>query len=171
MRINQYLREMEGIPNQNVKENYIQLKQATLKDLPILYEITQSSMEEINDHSNINRSDDEKISHYQKYVNDFSPKIDNTFLIEAENKIIGRLRLEITESNIHIGGIQNLPKFQGRGVGSKIINSLKKHNKNITLMVHKVNKKAISFYQKHGFTIEIEKGTQFKMIFTLQSQT
>ena len=29
-------------------------------------------------------------------------------------------------------------------------------------MVHKVNKKAISFYQKHGFVVEIEKGTQLQ---------
>ena len=46
------------------------------------------------------------MSHYQTYVDDFSSKRDNIFLIEVENNIIGRLRLEITDSNIHIGRIQ-----------------------------------------------------------------
>jgi ribosomal protein S18 acetylase RimI-like enzyme len=56
---------------------------------------------------------------------------------------------------IYVGGIQLLPEFQGKGIGTAIFKDIISESEvtgiPVTLEVHHVNEKAISFYRKLGF--------------------
>lgn len=59
-----------------------------------------------------------------------------------------------------VGALFVLPKYQGRGIGSKLILHAADLKGNLRLSAFKENPKAIGFYQKMGFTIvgeDIEK--------------
>jgi len=71
---------------------------------------------------------------------------------------IYKYRINITE--IHINS-----NFQGKGIGSKIINQIvceaKDKNKKVTLGCFKQNNGAVKLYLKLGFKITEETGTHF----------
>lgn len=90
-------------------------------------------------------------------------------MIYKDNKVAGRLRIESGVESIHIGGIQILPQFQSQGIGKIIIDMLKNESKEITWLVHKINNRAIRFYQREGFVIDSQTESQFKMIFISRS--
>ena len=140
------------------------LIRATIEDLPLLYRITQSGMADVNQSYNPRGfTEEEKIIHYQKYVSEFKDKLNQTSLIYSDGYVIGRLRVEESEECLHIGGIQLLPEYQSKGIGGEIMEKLKQENKKITLMVHKVNDRAINFYKKYDFLTIGETETQIKM--------
>ena len=68
---------------------------------------------------------------------------------------------------LFVGGIQILPQFQNKGIGSAIFNDLineaKESQVSIKLEVAKVNKIAKHLYKKFGFVTIGEKGTDFIM--------
>lgn len=79
-----------------------------------------------------------------------------TYLVENDNKIIGKVKLEI---NSNIGGIYGLgvlPEYRGKGFGRDILNnSIKKLKemdaKRIMLQVAASNKNALYLYESAGF--------------------
>jgi ribosomal protein S18 acetylase RimI-like enzyme len=145
------------------------LVQATERDMPLLYSITQQAMAEVNMqvHGERKFTNEEKIKHYNTYVQKFRAEVPNTKLIQVDNNFIGRVRVEYNLESIHVGGIQILPHYQNMGIGSKIFDILKSecqsNGKSITLFVHKVNLKAIKFYERRGFKIISETEKQYKM--------
>lgn len=147
----------------------ISLVQATENDLPLLYSITQQAMSEVNKKINGDRkySEEERKIHYDKYVSEFSPKLSSTMLISLNNQFVGRLRVDENADTLHIGGIQIIPEFQNKGIGGHIISTLidrsNQTHKPVTLLVHKVNQKAIGFYTSRGFRIVSETESQYKM--------
>lgn len=46
--------------------------------------------------------------------------------------------------------------MRGHGIGSELLNCVKKYHSSLTLSVYKKNKRAVAFYQKQGFEV-IEK--------------
>jgi len=81
-----------------------------------------------------------------------------TYLAEVDDKIIGKVRLEVSNSN-NIGGIFGLgvkPDYRGKGYGREIligaIEKLKERNsKEIMLQVATKNNKALNLYKSCGF--------------------
>ena len=152
-----------------ILENII-LERVKISDLPILYQITQDAMSEVNlFFKNTVFSEDQKVKHYKEYSKEMSPQIDNTWLIKLEKQNIGRLRIVRENNSIFIAGIQILPKFQSQGIGGFIMDVLIKESKKnkvpIGLKVHKINQKAIKFYLKYNFKIISKNETQFEMEF------
>ncbi|MDB5265652.1 MAG: N-acetyltransferase [Parcubacteria group bacterium] len=76
-------------------------------------------------------------------------------VIQHYGEDVGRLRVVRSADSIYIGGIQILPEFQNKGIGTALFTELieesKRSNLPIVLEVHDVNTRAISFYKKLGF--------------------
>lgn len=82
----------------------------------------------------------------------------DVFVAKESNKIMGFAITAITEDdNIHIMSLASSPNFRRKKIGTKLINKIKKKNKQklITLYVQSSNNIAIEFYKKNKF-IEIE---------------
>lgn len=79
-----------------------------------------------------------------------------TYLIELNNVVIGKSRLEINENIGGIYGLEVLPDYRGKGFGRKLlllsINKLKEKGVDyITLQVETNNKNALNLYTSCGF--------------------
>ena len=65
------------------------------------------------------------------------------------------MRIVRSAESIYIGGIQILPEFQNRGIGSAIVTDLIQESNSagvpILLEVHEVNTKSLNFYKRQGF--------------------
>ena len=106
------------------------------------------------------------------WINDFIKNPNSLLLVaEYENQIVGMLFFvpNSKKKNSHTGefGVNVHPKFQGIGIGRKLIQMLidwaKENNKieKVTLSVFATNKKAIQLYRDLGF---IEEGRLVKSI-------
>ena len=87
----------------------------------------------------------------------FPLKHHKKYIIKYLGENIGWLNYEENETNMELNQIFIHPKYQGKGIGSKIINDLmkicKNKNKSIILEVLKSNYKAKKLYLKLGFNI------------------
>lgn len=76
----------------------------------------------------------------------------DTFVYEVEGEIVGFYSLyQDTLAAIFI-----LPNFQGKGLGSILLDDAKKRRENLQLTVYKENTKSIQFYEKHRFVLLAE---------------
>lgn len=128
------------------------LRAALENDVEFLFRVSTEAMRPVDRALNPNKiSDvDEEFKKYQEKFN--AGEID---IITYINEDVGRLRVVRTDSSIYVGGIQILPQFQGKGIGTSIftnlINESDKGGIPITLEVHDVNLDAIKFYKNLGF--------------------
>ncbi len=79
-----------------------------------------------------------------------------TYVIEKDGDIIGKVRLEITDSIGGIYGLEVIPEYRGKGHGRELlllsIKKLKEITVNeITLQVETKNKNALNLYKSCGF--------------------
>ncbi len=89
-----------------------------------------------------------------KVVKDVYMPIADTFVYEEDGEIRGFISII---NNEFIGALFVDVKFQGMGIGSKLIDySIEKYKK-LTLAVYKENQKSVGFYIRKGFKI-IEEG-------------
>ena len=82
----------------------------------------------------------------------------NYLLLKANenDKIVGFIFSKLEENNIHIISFAVLPEMRNKGIGTKLIDTLKTfdHFSSITLNVLETNKQAINFYYKNNFKME-----------------
>lgn len=134
------------------------LRTATPDDLQFLYRVSAEAMCPVVEALHGSGKQD-KEKEFRKYKENFEPE--KIQVIQFNGKDIGRLRVVRSPESIYIGGIQILPEFQGKGVGSAIVSDLIKESHKlhipITLEVHDVNTRAMAFYKKYGF---VESGRQ-----------
>lgn len=92
---------------------------------------------------------------------------DDSNIIYLGNEPIGLIKLGLFDTSIHIRQFQLLPTYQGKGIGSKVINLIKKKavqkNKPITLCVLLENP-VLSLYLREGFEITKSDELQHYMI-------
>lgn len=79
-----------------------------------------------------------------------------SYMAEAEEKIIGKIHICVTNNEGFIYGVGVIPEFRGKGYGRGILcsalNILKKENvNNIYLEVETENKNALGLYESCGF--------------------
>lgn len=79
----------------------------------------------------------------------YLPSSEN-YVYEKGGKVLGFI--SIIENNI--AAIFVAPKQQGNGIGSKLIEFVKDKYRELHLSVYKTNTASISFYKKHGFSVE-----------------
>jgi ribosomal protein S18 acetylase RimI-like enzyme len=82
-------------------------------------------------------------------------KDSTTYVIEFDGQRVGRLRVVRNAEQIEIAGIQVLPDYQGRGIGTAVITSLKHEGMTkalpVVLQVEKDNPDAKRLYLRLGF--------------------
>lgn len=129
------------------------IRQATTEDPPFLFKVSTDAMRPVRETLNPDKEfiEEEELS---KYKEKFDPeKIE---VLQYEGKDVGRLRVVRSPESIYVGGIQILPEFQGKGIGTNLFNGLVEESNEsgipIVLEVHDVNEQAINFYKRLGFT-------------------
>lgn len=134
------------------------LRTATPDDLEFLFDVSTEAMRPVVEQLHPGEIFDRE-QELQKYKEKFVP--DEIQIIQHDGKDVGRLRVVRSPESIYVGGIQILPEFQGRGIGGAIFTDLIEESNisglPITLEVHDVNAKALTFYKSLGF---VESGRQ-----------
>lgn len=138
--------------NNQEKLTAFTLRNATEADLPFLFKVSTEAMKPVHEALHPGEEFNEE-QEFEKYKNKFdSNKIQ---IIQYQGKDAGRLRVERSPESIYVGGIQILPEFQNKGIGTAVFTELIEESKQsgvpIVLEVHEVNKNAINFYKKLGF--------------------
>ncbi len=93
-------------------------------------------------------------------------KLDN-YIMKINNRRVGFYQLSIFENKMYVNEIQISPKYQGKGIGSKILNNIENEAKKIKLnslelQVFKENK-AKNLYEKFGFKTTEDKNISIIM--------
>lgn len=90
-----------------------------------------------------------------------------TYVIELDGRPAGRLRVVRTRDQIELAGIQLLPDFQSRGIGTRVIMDLFTEARDaglpMTLSVEKDNPRAHALYLRLGFAVISETDDEFVM--------
>ncbi|MFB6181461.1 MAG: GNAT family N-acetyltransferase [Candidatus Magasanikbacteria bacterium] len=96
---------------------------------------------------------------FDEYYEKFD--LEDMQIIESNGTDVGRLRIERSPDQIYVWGVQILPWFQGKDIGTAIFKDLIEESNNsntpIKLKVDKANDRAISFYKKFGFIQDEDK--------------
>ncbi len=148
-------------------KEFFSLRKATSEDLKFLFEVSTLAMKPtvlaINPDKEFNQTEE-----FEKYKDKFVPA--EIEIIQFEGQNVGRLRVVRSADSIYIGGIQILPEFQGKGIGSAIFENLIQEANEldvpIILEVHDVNKDAIRFYENLGFKAGQKVGNQTIMTYS-----
>ncbi|MDR0497865.1 MAG: GNAT family N-acetyltransferase, partial [Treponema sp.] len=94
-------------------------------------------------------------SEIEFYMDETKRNIENNYLIKYNENNVGWLEYVICKEYIFLKQIHILPQYQGKGIGSIIINEIIKYGikkrKDIYLEVLQFNIKALEYYKKRGF--------------------
>lgn len=81
----------------------------------------------------------------------------STYVIEIDGERAGRLRVVRDANVVELAGLQLLPRFQSRGVGSEILVLLKAEaassGSSLELVVETDNPRALALYERHGLIV------------------
>ncbi|GAB4178304.1 MAG: hypothetical protein Fur005_40540 [Roseiflexaceae bacterium] len=90
-------------------------------------------------------------------------------VIEVDQQPIGRLRVVRDESGITLAGIQILPAYQNRGIGTLLITQLQREADQyqcpLWLSVEKDNPHARRLYQRLGFQLVQEQEQDYHLVY------
>lgn len=143
---------MEGISSQEKAQAPVSLRKAVADDLPFLFNVSTQAMRPVVETLNPDKVFDEE-KELAKYTAKFVPE--EIEIIRFQDRDVGRLRVVRSPESIYVGGIQILPEFQGKSIGTAIFSDLIRESEEsglpIILEVHDVNEQALSFYRKLGF--------------------
>ena len=138
----------------NQEHEPIQLKEATMTDIPVLMELERSVAG-----TNIYSPMLEKSDWTEEL------QTNKVYLIEKNNVVVGNLSYERKSSDhVYVSGLVISPEFQGQGVAREVLTRLLKELKDvkrIDLVTHPENQKALQLYQSLGFVVESRKENYF----------
>jgi len=150
-------------------EHTISFRKAENKDIDFLLILRKKSMIKHFITSGIKMSEEQHL----ELINE---NFFQSNLILYNRKPIGLLKMGATEvgnlaKSLHISQFQILPKYQGKGIGSKVLKVVKKRalylHLPITLNVL-LNNPARALYLRHGFQIKNKNRIEFLMICPLE---
>ncbi len=91
-------------------------------------------------------------------------------VVKEKKTIIGYSQVEKQGSHLYVRMMLLLPEYQGMGIGSHLLNSVIEEaniqSMIVGLEVFKINERALGFYKHHGFQIQGETQSSFKLVFT-----
>ena len=108
-------------------------------------------------------NDDDQRKYYDTFINSVK---ENAFIIMNGNEKIGFYNGEVLENNSYeIGNICIIPKYQGNGIGTMILNNIieKYKDKNIEIQYFK-NNPVGALYERLGFVLNGETEFHYQMI-------
>jgi len=148
----------------------ISFRKVNSNDFPFLRKVYRSTREEELSQAGMSEEDKSRFlefqfnaqhTHYTQAYND--AEFD---LILLDDKLAGRLYIWRTETQIRIMDITLLPDFQGKGIGTKILQSIiqesEKSGKKVTIHVEYFNP-ALRLYERLGFKKVDDSGIYFYM--------
>jgi GNAT superfamily N-acetyltransferase len=145
-------------------------KKVSEDDFPFLRKVYRSTREEELSQANMSEEDKSRFIEFQfnaQHLHYSQAYKDAEFnLILLDDKPVGRLYIWRTETQIRIMDIALLPDFQGKGVGTKILQSIiqesEKSGKKVTIHVEYFNP-ALRLYERLGFKKVDDSGIYFYM--------
>ncbi|WP_259368866.1 GNAT family N-acetyltransferase [Colwellia sp. Bg11-12] len=144
---------------QNDEKVTIGFRQAQQSDIPYLLQLRKDSMGEHLVSAGLNLSDQQHLERISEFLTDSS-------IILMDKQPIGLIKLGVLADKLHIRQLQISPKYQGKGVGSKVLALVKKKAKELklplTLNVLLANP-VISLYLRHGFIVIGQNELEYQM--------
>ena len=110
---------------------------------------------------NLEKEELEQIDKYTK--EEVLKEINNYYNIVIDNKIVGCLLLTDYEDGKLLDELYLEEEYRNKGIGSNIIKTILKENTIVYLWVYKLNKKAISLYERLGFILKDETENRYYM--------
>ena len=151
------IKHMEKMPQESLPQPF-ETRPATTEDCELMFRLQKL------DGARLNQDDAEQVTKFEEYKQDFKPAEIQVVCLADES--VGRLRV-VRGDEIYIGGVQILPEYRGRGLGTAILESLieesKETSKPIRLEVFHDNQKAFALYEKLGFKV-VEENEQQKIM-------
>ncbi|HKJ79890.1 MAG TPA: GNAT family N-acetyltransferase [Prolixibacteraceae bacterium] len=148
----------------------ISIRSVTTRDFSFLKKVYRSTREDELKLTGWDESEKEKFIEFQfnaqhsHYTNAYKGAEFNLILLKKTP--IGRLYLWRTESQIRIMDIALLPEYRGKGIGTRILNSLiresEKSVKKLNIHVEH-NNPALSLYERMGFKKTDDTGVYYFM--------
>ena len=86
-----------------------------------------------------------------------------TQVVLVDGLAVGLLRVSECESAVFIDQVEIPPKYQGRGIGTALINDLLARGRPVELRVMKVNADARRLYERLGFRVIDDNETHYHM--------
>lgn len=101
--------------------------------------------------------DDEQRAYLERNI-----ALEQTRVIVVDDVDVGRLNVEDHDDEVFLGLIEITPNYQGRGIGTQLIQTLLDdafaRDKRVRLSVLQVNARAYQLYQRLGFTEVVRVG-------------
>lgn len=140
------------------------LRQATAEDCELMFRLQKLDGAELN-HLNA-----DQVVKFDEYKTEFKPA---DILVVYFNQLpVGRLRI-VREADIYIGGMQILPAYRCKGLGTNILMFLieesKQTSKSIRLEVFHNNLQALRLYVKMGFRVVDENEQQKILLYHIKT--
>ena len=100
---------------------------------------------------------------FEKYL---KANKEHIYILTSGNTKIGFIDYNIGQNNVDIGNLCINKEYQGKGIGSRILEEIinKNLDKTISLQVFIQNERAIKLYTKLGFKISSSSNTHHTMI-------
>lgn len=137
-------------------------KKATSTDVAFLLNLRINTMQEHLDMANIPMDKAKHLARIKEFFSD-------SFIIYEQKEPIGLIKLGLIDKNLHIRQFQILSAYQNKGIGTQVLNVVKKKarqlNRAITLNVLLKNP-AQNLYIRNGFKTVSENELEYQMIFT-----
>lgn len=147
----------------------IGFRKVTDDDVEFLLDLRRKSMIKHLADAGIRLTNEQHLERINEYFNE-------THLILRDRKPIGAIKLgvltlnaknsEVKEPSLHIRQLQILPKYQGQGIGSKVLSVVKKRALRLCLPITLnvlLKNPARALYLRHGFQIEGKNKLEFQM--------
>lgn len=139
----------------------LKIRPATLADYAFLYNLHKAAMQ-----SAISQTWGWDEAWQQNY---FRGKFDpaKRVILQWQSQSIGAMSLEESDEELYLAYIAILPRFQGRGWGTAVIQELiqqaQQQNKPLTLHVLQKNPRAKKLYERLGFQMVAVEQVKYKM--------
>ncbi|SDS43349.1 GNAT family N-acetyltransferase [Microlunatus soli] len=146
----------------------IRLRTATLEDIPALANVLANVSAQTDPTVDVEKARTSMIESIPEYFGKDEPE-SLLSLIELDGEPIGRFRVVRFKDRIFLGGIQILPDFQNRGIGTQLIMELVDESRTtgrpLQLDVERSNSRARRLYERLGFRPYGESETDIHMQF------
>ncbi|WP_026301387.1 GNAT family N-acetyltransferase [Colwellia piezophila] len=134
------------------------------EDLDFLLELRRKTMTQHLLAAGIRMTDEEHLVRIKEHFYE-------SHIVLADRKPIGLIKMGIvalndTHKSLHIRQLQIMPKFQGKGVGSKVIMVVKKRALQLCLPITLnvlLKNPARGLYLRHGFQVEKKTRLEFQL--------
>jgi len=133
-------------------------------DIEFLLSLRRKTMTQHLLAANIRMTDEQHLDRIKEYFHE-------SHIILADRKPIGLLKMGVvalnnTHKSLHIRQLQIMPKYQGKGIGSKVLTVVKKRALQLRLPITLnvlLKNPARGLYLRHGFQVEKKNRLEFQL--------